>query len=68
MRNIRLKIRAEAGFALVVTLLVTAVLVAVVVEFAYSVYVATARAANFSDSQRGRRARRQRGGVGRVRH
>ncbi|MFQ5464605.1 MAG: type II secretion system minor pseudopilin GspK [Thermodesulfobacteriota bacterium] len=52
MRDIKRKIGDERGFALVVTLLVTAILVAVVVEFSYSVYVSTARAANFSEGQR----------------
>ena len=52
MRNVRIKTGGEGGFALVVTLLVTAILVAVVVEFSYSVYVSTARAANFSEGQR----------------
>ena len=42
----------ESGYVLVVTLLVTTLLVAVIVEFAYNVYVSTARAANFSKSQR----------------
>jgi general secretion pathway protein K len=45
-------LRKEGGYALVVTLLVTTLLVAVVVEFVYSVYVSTARAANFTGSQR----------------
>ena len=44
--------RKEGGYALIITLLVTTLLVAVVVEFAYSVYVSTARAANFTGSQR----------------
>ncbi len=42
----------EQGYALILTLFVTALLVAVVVEFAYSIYVSTARAANFTGSQR----------------
>ncbi|HXI09975.1 MAG TPA: type II secretion system minor pseudopilin GspK [Thermodesulfobacteriota bacterium] len=43
---------SERGFVLISVLLVTAVLVAVVAEFAYNVYLSTARAANFRDSQR----------------
>lgn len=43
---------SQKGFVLVVTLLVTAVLVAVFVEFAYSIYISTARAGNFAQSQR----------------
>lgn len=46
------KHKNQSGFALVVTILVTAILITVVVEFAYNVYVSTARAANFSNSQR----------------
>lgn len=42
----------ERGYVLIITLLVTTLLVAVIVEFAYNVYVSTARAANFSQSQR----------------
>lgn len=42
----------EGGYALIITLFVTAILVAVIVEFAYGVYVSTARAAIFRDSQR----------------
>jgi len=42
----------ESGFVLVVVLLITAVLVAVVVEFAYSVYLATARSGNFMNGQK----------------
>lgn len=52
MREAREKRRGEGGFALVMTLLVTAVLVAVVGEYAYGVYVSTERAANYRDSQR----------------
>ncbi len=43
---------SQQGFVIVVVLLVTAVLVAIVVEFAYNVYLSTARAGNFRDSQR----------------
>ncbi|HHL39989.1 MAG TPA: general secretion pathway protein GspK [Deltaproteobacteria bacterium] len=42
----------ERGFALVVVLLVTALLVSVVVEFVYAVYVSTSMVANYRDSQR----------------
>lgn len=42
----------DEGYALILTLFMTALLVAVIVEFAYSVYVSTARAANFTGSQR----------------
>ncbi len=42
----------DRGYALILMLFITALLVAVVVEFAYSVYVSTARAANFTGSQR----------------
>jgi general secretion pathway protein K len=42
----------EGGYALIITLFVTAILVAVIVEYAYGVYVSTARAAIFKDSQR----------------
>ncbi len=52
IRNINKKTGGEGGFVLVLVLLVTAVLVAVVVEFAYGVYVSTSMAANFRDSQR----------------
>lgn len=44
--------RGERGFVIVVVLLITAILVAVVVEFAYSVYLATARAGNFMHGQK----------------
>jgi general secretion pathway protein K len=43
---------SQGGFVLIAVLLVTAVLVAVVAEFAYNIYLSTARAANFRDSQR----------------
>ncbi|MFQ5735873.1 MAG: type II secretion system minor pseudopilin GspK [Thermodesulfobacteriota bacterium] len=43
---------SQQGFVIVVVLLITAVLVAIVVEFAYNVYLSTARAGNFRDSQR----------------
>jgi len=43
---------SEAGFVLISVLLVTAVLVAVVAEFAYNIYLSTSTAANFSESQR----------------
>jgi len=43
---------SQGGFVLIAVILVTAVLVAVVAEFAYNVYLSTARAANFRDSQR----------------
>ncbi len=43
---------SQQGFIIVVVLLVTAILVAVVVEFAYNVYLSTARAGNFRDGQR----------------
>lgn len=42
----------ERGIALIVTLLITAVLVAVITEFAYRTYVSTARTNLFRDSQR----------------
>lgn len=51
-RIARKKAGGEGGFVLIVTLLVTAMLIAVVVEFAYSIFVSTSRSANFSDSQR----------------
>jgi len=44
--------QGEQGFVIVVVLLLTAILVAVVVEFAYSVYLATARADNFMHGQK----------------
>lgn len=43
---------SQGGFVLIIVLLVTAVLVAVVAEFAYNIYLSTARAANFKDGQR----------------
>lgn len=43
---------SQGGFVLIAVLLVTVVLVAVVAEFAYNIYLSTARAANFRDSQR----------------
>jgi len=46
------KRRHEGGFVLILTLLVTAILVAVAVEFSFRVYISTSRAANFRDSQR----------------
>ena len=44
--------QGERGFVIIVVLLITAILVAVVVEFAYSVYLATARAGNFMHGQK----------------
>jgi general secretion pathway protein K len=52
MRNKGKNINNEKGFVLVLVLLVTTILIAVVVEFAYGVYVSTSMAANFRDSQR----------------
>ncbi|MBE9528880.1 MAG: type II secretion system minor pseudopilin GspK [Proteobacteria bacterium] len=49
---IRRTLRSEGGFVLIVTLMVTALLVAVIVEFAYRSYLSTARADNFSGSAR----------------
>lgn len=42
----------EGGFVLLATLVILAVLVALVVEFAYRVHVSTARASNFAQGQR----------------
>ncbi len=42
----------QNGFALVIVLFITAVLVTVVVEFIYGVYISTTRAGNFKDMQR----------------
>src|SRR3989304_4881738 len=47
-----LKAQGQAGYALIITLFVTAMLVAVIVEFAYGVYIASERAAIFRDTQR----------------
>ncbi len=49
---IRRILRSEGGFALIVTLMVTALLVAVITEFVYRAYLSTARAENFANSQR----------------
>lgn len=43
---------SEQGFVIIVVLLITAILVAVVVEFSYSVYLSTARAGNFMNGQK----------------
>lgn len=43
---------AQSGLALITTLLVTAILVTVVTEFAYRMYISTARAGNYRDSAR----------------
>ncbi len=43
---------SKDGLALVTTLLVTAILVTMVTEFVYGVYISTSRVANFRDSQR----------------
>ncbi len=45
-------LKSERGFALIVTIVVTALLVAVIVEFVYRAYISTARADNFYGSQR----------------
>jgi general secretion pathway protein K len=42
----------DRGFALLLTLMITAIITAVVVEFAYSVYVNTAALYNWEDSQK----------------
>ena len=53
VRSLRpLKAQGQAGYALIITLFVTAMLVAVIVEFAYGVYIASERAAIFRDTQR----------------
>ncbi len=43
---------SQRGLALVITLLITAVLVTVVTELVYGVYISTSRATNFRDGQR----------------
>ncbi len=43
---------SEHGFALVTALLVTAILVTMVTEFVYGVYISTSRVYNFRDSER----------------
>jgi len=43
---------SEKGFALIVTLLITAILVGVVVEVIYRVYLSSSRVANFTNSQK----------------
>lgn len=50
--GIRGQLAGEGGFVLVITLLVTAVLVAIVSEFVYGVFVSSARASNFAQGQR----------------
>lgn len=45
-------INSEKGIALITVLLVTAVLVTVAVNFAFKIYISTARAGNFKDSLR----------------
>ncbi|MBI5644331.1 MAG: type II secretion system minor pseudopilin GspK [Deltaproteobacteria bacterium] len=49
---LRLVFSSEGGLALITTLLITAILVTIVSEFAYRVYVSTARAGNIRDSAR----------------
>lgn len=49
---IKRTLKSESGFVLLVTLLVTALLVAVIVEFAYRAYLSTARTENFTGSTR----------------
>lgn len=44
--------RGDAGFALIIVLLITAILVAFISELVFKVYASTARSANFKDSQR----------------
>lgn len=51
-RGVEVPGASQGGFVLIIVLLVTAVLVAVVAEFAYNMYLSTARAANFKDGQR----------------
>ncbi|MCP3678662.1 MAG: type II secretion system minor pseudopilin GspK [Deltaproteobacteria bacterium] len=46
------KKRAERGFALIITLLITAVIVGLVVEVIYRVYLSSTRVENFTNSQR----------------
>jgi|SRR3989338_1598767 len=45
-------LRSQKGFALIITLLITAVLVALVTELVYDVYLSVSRTNNFKDSQR----------------
>lgn len=45
-------LRSQKGFALVITLLITAILVGLVVEIVYGVYISTSMVNNFKDSQR----------------
>jgi general secretion pathway protein K len=45
-------LRSQKGFALIVTLLITAVIVGLVTELVYAVYISVSRANNFRDSQR----------------
>ena len=45
-------LRSQKGFALIVTLLITAVLVGLVTELVYAVYISVSRTNNFMDSQR----------------
>lgn len=52
LKNISPYTRSQKGIALVTTLIITAILVAVLAEFAFSIYISTARAGNFKDSSR----------------
>ncbi|MFQ5329166.1 MAG: type II secretion system minor pseudopilin GspK [Thermodesulfobacteriota bacterium] len=46
------KKRVESGFALIITLLITAVIVGLVVEVIYRVYLSSERVGNFTNSQK----------------
>ena len=45
-------LRSQKGFALIITLLITSVLVGLVTELVYAVYISVSRTNNFMDSQR----------------
>lgn len=54
-RNAALSVRSrpgESGFVLIATLVILAVLVAIVTEFVYRVHVSASRASNFAEGQR----------------
>jgi general secretion pathway protein K len=44
-------VKNESGFALVITLIITALLVAVAVEFIHDVYVETSLSRSYADGQ-----------------